>query len=398
MTRREKNTTVIALFVNYILQGMAAIIISQHMDNLVGQYNSTVKNLTLVISSIGLGRILVLYASGYISDRYGRKPIILMGMFSYLIFFAGLILSKNIYTAAFSALFAGFANAFLDTGTYPAVAEIYPDQAGSIGVFNKAFISIGQFSLPILVAYLSTNNLYFGYSFILCIAIVVLNIGVVMFCKFPSPSDIKIEQENENTEKLFTEAPKMKVEGFALFTLGFTIVTIFNIIAWWLPDYGVQVAGMAHEASLKLVSLYSLGSFISVFVTAYLSRKLRNNTQILFWCSVLTVGVLALMVVFPSELMCKIGALGIGFFAAGGIWQLALAIMLEMFPERKGHVTSIYTLATSISVMIMPYITGLVVDVGVYYVMVLNLIIAIVSLGCGYIVYKRYNLIRKKDY
>lgn len=394
MTLRQKYTTVIALFVNYILQGMAAIIISQHLDKLVLQYNSTAKNLTLVISAIGLGRILVLYLSGYLSDRYGRKPVILMGMISYLIFFTGLILSRNIMTAMVSALFAGFANAFLDTGTYPAIAELFPEHVGGISVFNKAFISIGQFVLPYLVGYLMIHNYYFGYAFILCIAIVTINIIVVSRCKFPKPNQESVTQTLDETTR-FKEAPKMHLEGLALFTLGFTIVTLFNIIVWWMPEFGVQIAHMEREAALKLVSIYSLGSFISVFITAFIARQKSRNTDILLVCSIATVLILAMVLIHPSALICQLGAFGIGVFTAGGIWQLGLAIMLELFPDRKGHVTSIYTLATSVSVMISPYITGLIAEWSIYYVFVFNLIIALISLVCACIVFTRYKLIRK---
>lgn len=47
------------------------------------------------------------------------------------------------------------------------------------------------------------------------------------------------------------------------------------------------------------------------------------------------------------------------FFAAGGIWQLGLATLLDFFPQRRGLVTSYYSLATSVSVMGSPYITGI---------------------------------------
>lgn len=390
MRAKEKHITVLALFVNYILQGMAAIILSQHLDKLTIQLNTTAKNISLVISAIGLGRVLVLYLSGYLSDKYGRKMIILLGMISYILFFLGILLSTHILSAAFFALFAGFANAFLDTGTYPAIAEIYPEHAGSISVFNKAFISIGQFILPFLVSYFISNDIYYGYSFILCIVIAVVNLIVVWFCKFPK------DRQCNNTQSIsaptFTKSqPSLKKEGIALFILGFTIVTLFNIIVWWLPEYAIQLAGMEREAALTLVSSYSLGSFISVFITAYISKKTKANDKILLICSTITLFILILIVCIPTPLICKVGAFGIGIFAAGGIWQLALAIMLAFFPSRKGKATSIYTMATSISVMICPYLTGLIADINIRYVMIFNVSVAIINLVCVAYVYKRYN-------
>ncbi|MGO3728487.1 MAG: MFS transporter, partial [Enterococcus viikkiensis] len=57
-----------SLYFNYIFQGMAAIILSQNMDKLKTQWQVSTSQVTLVMSAIGLGRIISLYFSGYFSD------------------------------------------------------------------------------------------------------------------------------------------------------------------------------------------------------------------------------------------------------------------------------------------------------------------------------------------
>lgn len=389
MSIKEKRITVFSLFFNYILQGMAAIILSQHLKDLVVQLQTDAKGVSLVISCIGLGRVLVLYLSGYLSDKMGRKPIIIMGMLSYLVFFSGILLSKHVYSAAFFALFAGFANAFLDTGTYPAIAEIYPNFSCSVSVFNKAFISIGQFMLPYIVSFLIINDLYYGYTFILCLFLLIINLIIMAQCKFPTVSNDKDVKEKINLEL----KRDSKLEGIALVVMGFTIVTIFNVVVWWMPEYGVQVVGMERTNALKLVSLYSLGSFISVFITAYMSKKTRLDHLILLICSFVSVCLLILVLIIPSTFVIKTCTFLIGVFAAGGIWQIALAIMIDFYPNFKGRVTSIYTMATSISVMVIPYITGLLANSNIKFVMFFNLFISLINLFAAMIVAKRYKRI-----
>ncbi|CAM3652716.1 MFS transporter [Erysipelothrix urinaevulpis] len=386
MNNREKKITVFSLFFNYILQGMAAIILSQHLKELMVQLQTDAKGVSLVISCIGLGRVLVLYLSGYLSDRLGRKPIILIGMISYLIFFTGIMFSHLIYLAAFFALFAGFANAFLDTGTYPAIAEIYPNFSCSVSVFNKAFISIGQFILPYIVGFLLIEDLYYGYTFVMCILLLLINLIVMWRCKFP-----ELNPKQNVINKIDTHLKRdSKLEGVALVTLGFTIVTLFNIIAWWMPEYAMQVVNMERAEALKLVSLYSLGSFISVFITAYVSKKTRCDHWILWVCSSISVVLLTLIILIPSVLFIKVATFFIGVFAAGGIWQIALAIMIDFYPHFKGRVTSVYTMATSISVMLIPYITGVLANRNIKLVMYFNLMVGIINLIAATIVVRRY--------
>lgn len=187
--------TVMSLYINYILQGMAAIILAQNMVPLMKQFGTTAAGMSLVISSIGLGRILILYFAGRMSDKFGRKRIVLMGMASYVVFFGGILISNSIWIASFFTLFAGFANALLDTGTYPALMEAYPDSSGFMSVLNKAFISAGQFILPILVGVLLTNQFYYGISFILCLGVICANLVFMSQQKFPALGTVAKEKQ-----------------------------------------------------------------------------------------------------------------------------------------------------------------------------------------------------------
>ena len=61
------------------------------------------------------------------------------------------------YTAYFFRILAGMANSFLDTGTYPALMELYPNKQAAANILIKAFASIGELILPIFVATLKTS-------------------------------------------------------------------------------------------------------------------------------------------------------------------------------------------------------------------------------------------------
>ena len=87
--------------------------------------------------------------------------------------------------AFFFALLAGMANSFMDAGTYPALTECFPNASGSANVAIKAFISAGQFILPWIISFLIANNLYYGWSFIFCIIVFVINGLFIFKLKFP---------------------------------------------------------------------------------------------------------------------------------------------------------------------------------------------------------------------
>ncbi|MDA9470664.1 MFS transporter [Enterococcus sp. 5H] len=399
-TKKNYIPLISSLYTNFIFQGMAAIILSQNLQALMSNWQASVQQVTLVISGIGLGRVIILYFAGYFSDNYGRKKTVQLGILSYLIFFIGIILSQNYLQGLFFALFAGFSNAFLDTSTYPTLMEAYPNEKdnSSLSVLNKAFISLGQFILPLLTRFMLNHQLYFGLVFIGCALGLFLNLLYISRLDFPEKKEAKAQKSNiineVNTQKSARQ-PKFKVEGIALLVFSFTCVSTFNIFILWIPSLAESFNLMSHSNSLVLVSVYSVGSFASVFLTSLIVKRGVAPTLLLVWCTGVSLLLLIGMLVFPSVPMFLVGSIGIGVFAAGGIWQLGLATLLELFSQGKGRITSYYSISTSVSVMVIPYITGQLEKVNISLIFWLNIGLTAIGLGAAVVIRYRYKKITK---
>ncbi|GAA2912561.1 MFS transporter [Enterococcus pseudoavium] len=382
-----------SLYFNYIFQGMAAIILSQNMDNLKNQWHASTTQVTLVMSAIGLGRIVSLYYSGYFSDTFGRKKTVIVAILSYVLFFFGVLFSPNYQFAFFFALFGGISNAFLDTSTYPTLVEAYPDEKtnSSLSVLNKAFISLGQFILPFITRHLLQKGLFFGWPFILCAVCLLANLGYLLFAKFPPLSSLSTKKQSnaEVCEKRINKGI-FKIDGAALLVFSFVSVSIFNIFILWIPQYAESMQIVSHENSLIFVSLYSIGSFASVFFTSGIVKKGINIPKLISFCVGISGLTLLWMLLAPSFLSTVVASLAIGIFAAGGIWQLGLALMLELFPSKKGKYTSYYSIATSTSVMITPYITGILSEYGMEYVFWFNVLLILLGFIASLVIQQRY--------
>jgi MFS family permease len=402
-TTNKKYVPLIAsLYTNFIFQGMAAIILSQNLNALKESWQASVQQITLVISAIGLGRVIILYFAGYFSDNFGRKKTVQLGILSYLIFFTGIICSQNYLQGLFFALFAGFSNAFLDTSTYPTLMEAFPNERdnSSLSVLNKAFISLGQFLLPLITRFMIDHELYFGLVFIGCAVGLFINLIYISRLSFPERNTLEAKAPviaAEAAEVSENRRPLFKYEGIALLIFSFTSVSTFNIFILWVPSFAESLSLMNHSNSLVLVSAYSLGSFVSVFLTSYIVKKGAAPTLLLIWCSLISLFLLIGMTFFPSIPMFLIGSLGIGVFAAGGIWQLGLATLLELFSKGKGRVTSYYSIATSVSVMIIPYITGLLEKNSVALIFNLNIFLTAIGVVAAVVIRYRYKKITSQS-
>lgn len=377
----------ICIYLSYFLHGAGVITLAQNMTHLAGKFNTDNAGIAYLISGIGLGRLVSILFFGAISDKFGRRSVILLGIALYALFFFGILASPNLIVAFVLAVCAGAANAALDTGGYPALMECYPKSSGSAVVLVKAMVSFGQMFYPILVSYLLVSQVWYGYAMVVP-GILFLLVSLLLFrSKFPSQVvDASIAKELPQ----MNSKPLAWLEGVASVVFGVAAFSTFYVIVVWMPKYAMAFAGMAEAEALKTISYYSLGSLVCVFIFALLLKSMVRP----IWANVFNAGLSvvagAIIYLYPSPLVCNVGAFVIGFSAAGGILQLGLSVMSEFFPNSKARVTSVYMLMGGLANFVIPLITGYLSKIGLQYIILLDVAFAVIALLTAIIVFIRY--------
>ena len=385
----------LSLYLNYFVHGIGVLILAQNMDALAARWGS-LADVMSVIGMLGIGRLIVLFVSGKLSDKYGRKPFVLLGMITYIAFFPGILVSPTTAVACVFGILAGIANSFLDAGTYPALIESYPESASTVTVLLKAFISAGQFLLPLFIGVLVMMNAWYGWSFIVAAVILALNFVIMLKMGFPTMNQVGNNDKNDASEAP-VEAPKSKwyLEGICFVLYGYISQATFYLISQWLTKYGVAVAQMPDLAARSLMSYYSIGSLACVFFTAFITKKgVRPITLLVVYTLISTLAIGGLYY-YPSASLAPILSAVVGFSAAGGVMQLGLVMMTEMFPKGKGTMTGIFYTTGSIASFTIPVVTGYMADSGINSIMGLDAAIALAGFIVACIIYVRYNSVMK---
>jgi hypothetical protein len=166
------------------------------------------------------------------------------------------------------------------------LVEAYPDERvnSSLSVLNKAFISLGQFLLPFITRYLLQHNLFFGWPFILCALCLLANMAYLLFARFPTSTTIIKKDTDTSTKNTLVNRGNFKIDGIALLIFSFVSVSLFNVFILWIPQYAESMRIVSHENSLIFVSLYSTGSFISVFFTSGIVKKGISIPKFISFC------------------------------------------------------------------------------------------------------------------
>ncbi|KRM32840.1 MFS family major facilitator transporter [Agrilactobacillus composti DSM 18527 = JCM 14202] len=368
---------------------MAIVILAQNMTALSRQWGTSAAGVSFVISSLGIGRLIVLYISGVLSDKYGRKPFVLLGILTYIPFFIGITFSHNMYVAYLFGILAGMANSFLDSGTYPALMELYPENPTTANILIKAFASIGELILPILVTMVEHFDWWFGVSFMVCTIIFAINFFFISRSTFPKLTTVP-KPKKDTADEVVKEplSSNQKVNAIVLTIYGYISMSTFYLVSQWLTKYGQAVLNMNTAHARYLVSIYSVGSIVGVLVSALLTGRLHMRSTNLMLISTF-VSFMTLMAIsfILTPVVLTVGSFLIGFSAAGGVMQIGLTIMSELFPHRKGLVTGIYYTAGSISSFTIPIITGYLFKISIHSIMVFDCVIAAIGFLLGIIIF-----------
>ncbi len=363
MERKKYYPTAGALYFTYFILGIASTILGQFKQNFAALWGAgqladgtyDVSSVVTVIAAIGLGRLIAFPVAGPFSDRFGRKKSAVVGMTFYAIFFLGMPFSRSIVAGYVLSLCAGMANSFLDTAVTPSCMEIFSEKGAVANLFTKFAVSLGQFLLPILILFVNSNGMSPSVLFISGAVLVIADTVLLAVLPFPQHTTAAGSSKKEKQKLRITPALLL------LTGISFTASATFMIFMNTNQELGT-LYGLAKPHLIQ--SFYSVGIVSAVLLTSvFISKGLKPTRVLMIYPSV---AILALLMMYLIRLpqICLIGGFLIGFFAAGGVLQLATSTANEMYPERKGLITALIMFASSGSNYIVLNVAGYLSKIG----------------------------------
>ena len=382
------------LYMNYFIHGVGCSILGQAVikDALAASWGVEAMTITAISAALGLGRLIALPFAGPLSDKLGRRISTAIGSASYAVYLIGLAFAFNAgsnggYTIAYvCAIIGGIANSFLDTGIYPAVAEIIYEAPGVATMGIKFFIAIAQMLLPfvlgVTVATTATgltsyNTLFWGCGIIYAVLFILVMI-------FPLPdADAKSEGKKEGLIDSLKHT-HFSLESIAMIVIGFTCTGTFQLWLNCAQNFAKDVVGWADPSIMQ--TYYSAGTLIALVVTSILTRKIKDVRFILAY-PVICLVTMILVLVGKSQPLMIAGAFIIGWAGAGGLLQIATSVCNMLFPKIKGTVTALVMIASSLCNYTILTAAS---KMGPSQVMVMNIVLTAIGVALGLFVNMRY--------
>ncbi|MBP3628020.1 MAG: MFS transporter, partial [Anaerotignum sp.] len=247
--------SIVCVYMCYLTHGIQAIILSQNNINFATQwgfdmsapgsaaYAAGLAAVSTAVAWVGLGKFVSVWIGGEISDRVGRKKMMIGGAFLYILCFVGFLMTKSALVASICGFLSGVATSgFWDAAGYPAVQEAYPKAPGSALIGIKFFVSLSGMIYPLFAVHMAaTGNWKVNIMLPLVLSVICLVLAMIVpFVYDDKKKEISAENgsNKQNAVQAEIEAAKaamlVKPSKFVVFLVMFYAFLCMSIM------YGAQ--------------------------------------------------------------------------------------------------------------------------------------------------------------
>ena len=366
MKAKKYALSMIAVYMAYLTHGIQALIFSQNQVNFALQwgfdmsdpqseaYKLGVAAVSTAIAWTGFGKFCSVWIGGEISDRVGRKKLMIGGAILYVICFLTMLFTKNATLAAFAGFLAGVATSgFWDASGYPAVQEAYPAAPGAALIGIKFFVSLSGMIYPLLaVRNAAAGNWKLNIYIPLAMSFVVLALATAAPYVYDDEKKAAKNSKDGSGDAIAAEIQAAKdrmlvqpnvITKFLAYFYAFLCMAIMYGAQQYTKAFGLAYSGLTEVQAAGMTTIYTLGSLCAVIFWAFMMAKLKwNPLKVILVDSVMTVAALAVVLLIHNVTIVYIAILCIGFFSAGGALQTGLGVVQMFNPGPKGRNTGIY--------------------------------------------------------
>lgn len=314
----------------------------------------------MIFGSFSLARTIFLPYFGRLSDRRGRKPLIVPALLAYAAISLGFIFFKDINALIFLRFLQGIASAMLMPIIQAYIGDITPpgNEGFTMGLFNMSMfcgLSIGPFLGGFIHDRFSLHT-----SFACMGLLALIGFFLSLFLLPPTRSEKYLSSGKSPVEwkHLFAER-----DIVSIFLFRFSHILCIGIIWTFLPLYAKIKFGASSSAIGILIMLGVLVSGILHVPMGYLADKINKRWMVASGGLIVTGAIYAFEWVpdFTGLIWASI------FFGIGGGIAvpalMAIAVLKGSETDSMGSVMAILTLAHSLGMLCGSLIGGLMMDV-----------------------------------
>lgn len=414
MKAKKYILSMVTVYMAYLTHGMQALIFSQNQVNFATKWGFDMSNpesaayaagaaaVSTAIAWTGFGKFISVWIGGEISDRVGRKKLMIGGAALYIVCFATMLTTTNATLAALAGGLAGVATSgFWDASGYPAVQEAYPAAPGTALIMIKFFVAASSIFYPIICV--ATGNLQINIILPLVLSVVVLVLACMAKFVYDDEKAKMGGKGGKKADQAEIDAAKARLlvapGGFTkllTYFYAFLVMAVMYGAQQYTKAFGLAYCGLSEMQAASFTTMYQVGSIVAVAFWAVMMSKLKwHPLKVLIIDSLMTAVALLGVLFIHQVAIVYIAILLLGFGCAGGALQTGLSVVQEFVPGPKGRNTGIYYTFMGAASYLMPVIVSRLTIISgeskaVYTLMVLMFVLAAIQVLATLYLIARY--------
>ncbi len=318
-----------------------------------------------------IGVLCFVFLAGHLSDRYGRKSVLIVGLVVFTLFTWLIGLASSFFEAFVFRLISGFGEGIFWPVAMAAVASYFKERKGlALGIFYVGFDagSVAGLSLGGLAYALSGN---WRTAFFAAPSLGLFVIAGVAWLKnkfASSGNDAARIRLGRDALKLLRQRSVILIMVFALLA---TWASVWQVV--FLPYYFFEVMHFGILSSALFAAVVFISGGIGKLVLGGASDLWRRN-RLLASISLVVILSYALFFATSNLTLDLLLAIIMGFFSSA-IFPIMQALMVDTCKGRTGTALGLTTTSQSVATVISPIITASLFVMGIGRAVALNAMI-----------------------
>lgn len=334
------------------LEGSMTIILVAVMAAMARQFGVSEADISVMIALRGFGCMISLPFSGMLSDKLGRRSMILLGAALSLVFFAGMALTPSYMLGLALCFLAGIGHGLMEPSAVALLFDIFPD-AGPAMSFSQMFFGGGSaltsFLAALLVQWgLSWKYLFWGYA-VLCLLMLALARA------FHAPPMVGGKQTRPPAIT-YTTQPQFKKEGVLLSAAIFVNSCGCTLLFTWIATYAQQVKGFAQGVSMQMLTGYQTGAVLSALLFAWVLTRV-HTTKLMVFNPLVSIALLGAAMLTPSLPVFSVLIFLCGLLL-GVTFSLVVTTGGALFSQRSGTASGMLGMANMMGNALITLVSG----------------------------------------
>ena len=379
---KEQKMVLIILLSNIFIVFLGIGLIIPVMPSFMNIMHLSGQTMGYLVAVFAMSQLLMSPFTGRWVDRYGRKKIIIIGLFifgtSELIFGLG----KDVWVLYLARVLGGISAAFVMPGVTAYVADItsVQERPKAMGYLSAA-ISTGFIIGPGIGGFIGEYGVRVPFFVAAAIAFVACVISIFIL-KEPLTKEQLAEISNQTKQASFIGDLKKSLNP--LYFIAFIIVFV---LAFGLSAYETVFSLFSdHKFGFTpkdIAAIITISSIFGVVVQVFLFGKLVDvfGEKVLIQICLITGAILAVVSTLVSDFWVVLAVTCFIFLAFDLLRPALTTFLSKVAGKEQGFVAGMNSTYTSLGNIVGPAMGGILFDINIHYPYLFSAVIMVVGIG-----------------